>query len=605
MNFERQTICEVLLARFAGAPETPAYYVENGDNGFRPVTYGECRELVFATAAGLISRGIRPGDCVGLLSDVRMEWTNCDFSNLLIRSVTVGIYPTSTSDQVEYILNHSRARLLIIDRAERLTALRDVVQRCPDLESIVLMDGHAPAEFPVPVLKLASLLEEGRSALAQQGEGPVRDEALRASADDLITLVYTSGTTGPPKGVELTHGNLFHVCESVKGLLPFGEEDRGLVFLPLAHILQRYITYLGLRAGISGYYVTDLSELPERMRSARPTVLAAVPRVLEKIQSTALATAASMGGLRERVFHRAFELGMAAGALERSGRRPALWTRALLRVADRLVFRKVRDRLGGSVKVIVSGGAPLAPHLSEWFAAAGILVIEGYGLTETSAPAATNRPDLYRFGSVGPAIPGTQVRIASDGEIEIRGPGVFRGYYRDPQATAEAFTPDGFFRSGDIGELDSDGFLRITGRKKNIIITAGGKNIGPGRIENRLKDHLLVGQAMVVGDQKPYLVAWFSLDHEDAITWAAAEGILETDLSRLARHPRVVESITSHVHDVNAGLAPYETIKRWGIADRPFLPENGYLTPTLKLRRRAILADYGPQIEALYTAPRG
>jgi long-chain acyl-CoA synthetase len=250
--------------------------------------------------------------------------------------------------------------------------------------------------------------------------------------------------------------------------------------------------------------------------------------------------------------------------------------------------------------LVVSGGAPLAPHLSEWFHAAGILVVEGYGLTETSAPATTNTPDDYRFGTVGKAIPGTDIRIAEDGEIEIRGPGVFSGYFKSSETTAAAFTADGFFRSGDIGELDADGFLRITDRKKNLIITAGGKNVGPGKIENLLKDHPLIGQAMVCGDRKPYLVCLLSLDPEDAPLWAQAEEIEETSLEALTHHPKILAAVADHVDRVNSELASYESLKYWDIVGIPFLPENGYLTPTLKLKRRAILADFGDRIENIY-----
>jgi long-chain acyl-CoA synthetase len=323
--------------------------------------------------------------------------------------------------------------------------------------------------------------------------------------------------------------------------------------------------------------------------------------VLEKIQAKALATRGALGSVGQGVFDWAFGIGQEVAELERAGGSPTGWLSARHRLADRLVLRKVRQKLGGSIKLVVSGGAPLAPHLSEWFHAAGILVVEGYGLTETSAPATTNTPDNYRFGTVGQAIPGTDIRIADDGEIEIKGPGVTTGYYRDEDATSAAFTNDGYFRSGDIGNLDPEGYLRITGRKKNIIITAGGKNIGPGRIENLLKEHLLVGQAMVYGDRKPYLVCLLALDPEDAPAWASAEGIESDDLGELSRHPRVVAALTDHVEEVNAQLASYETLKHFEVTEVPFLPENGYLTPTLKLKRRAILGDFGSQIEALYS----
>jgi long-chain acyl-CoA synthetase len=605
MQFPQQTINEVLLWRFAESAASPAFFVEDEQGGFVPVSFADCRRDVLALASALRAQGLTAGDRIGLLSDVRQEWTLCDFANLLARLITVGIYPTTTADQVEYILVHSEARLLIIDRPERLEALAGTLEACTSLEGIILMEGEPPGTLSLPVQSLSELLAQGHALLESEGEDPPIEEARKARAQDTISLVYTSGTTGQPKGAVLTHGNLFHVCEAVTGLLPYDESDRGLIYLPLAHILQRYVTYLGLRIGGSGYYVSDLKALPQAMQSARPTILAAVPRVLEKIHAKAMTVREQGSGFRRAVFDWAFALGHEVAAMERAGLSARGWLAAQHWLADRLVFRRVREKLGGCIKLIVSGGAPLAPHLSEWFHAAGVLVIEGYGLTETSAPATTNTPDSYRFGTVGQAIPGTDIRIADDGEIEIRGPGVFSGYFKDEEASAAAFTEDGFFRSGDIGELDSDGFLRITGRKKNIIITAGGKNIGPGRIENLLKDHLLIGQAMVYGDRKPYLVCLLSLDPEDAPAWAEAEGLEQRDLAALSQDPRVMAAVAEHVDKVNAQLASYETLKYWDIVPVPFLPENGYLTPTLKLKRRAILADFAERIEGIYLRASG
>ena len=601
MRFSPETINEVLLWRFTECAQTSAFFVEDDAGGFAPVPFSTCRRDVLAMAASLRRSGLEAFDRIGLLADVRQEWTTCDFAHLLARLITIGIYPTTTPDQVEYILKHSAARLLIVDTPARLEALGPTLAACPQLERGILMDGVPHPGCTLPVQKLKEVIEQGYKILDSEGEQPTLDEAHAAQPEDIISLVYTSGTTGPPKGVVLTHSNLFHVCESVTGLLPYDESDRGLVYLPLAHILQRYVTYLGLRIGGAGYYVSDLKSLPAALLAAQPTILAAVPRVLEKIQAKALATREALGSVGKGIFDWAFEIGHEVAEMERSGRSPTGWLATKHRLADRLVLRKVRQKLGGCIKLVVSGGAPLAPHLSEWFHAAGILVVEGYGLTETSAPATTNTPDSYRFGTVGQAIPGTDIRIADDGEIEIKGPGVTTGYYRDEGATTAAFTDDGYFRSGDIGDLDSEGFLRITGRKKNIIITAGGKNIGPGRIENLLKEHLLVGQAMVYGDRKPYLVCLLALDPEDAPAWAKSEGIESDDISELCCHPRVLAALEEHLKQVNAQLASYETLKYFEVTKVPFLPENGYLTPTLKLKRRAILADFGAQVEAIYT----
>jgi long-chain acyl-CoA synthetase len=598
-----QTLAELILWRLEGSADEIAFFVEDGRGGHRPVPYGENRRALLGLAAVQRARGLVLGDRVGLLADVRHEWLTVDFGNQLAGTVTVGVYPTSTPDQIEHVLGHSACRWLVIQR-DHLPPLVEVLTRCPALELVVLVGPGPDPELPVPTIDFGALLDEGEALLDAHGELAVIDRAREVGPDDLATLVYTSGTTGPPKGVMLTHRNLVHVTLSVAGIMPFQRSDRAVVFLPLAHILQRYTLYLGLKMGLGGYLLSDIPRLPDVMRSTRPHLLVVVPRVLEKIHAKAMARADELNPRRRVIFEWAFDIGLQRAALQRAGKRPDWFLRARHRVADRLVLGKVRAALGGSLKVVISGGAPLAPRLSEWFHAVGVLVVEGYGLTETSAPATANTPDAYRFGTVGQPIPDTEVRLADDGEVEVRGPGVFGGYYRNEQASADAFTGDGFFRTGDVGSIDEDGFLRITGRKKDLIVTAGGKNISPSNIENVLKDHPLVGQAMVHGDQRPYLVCLVALDPEDAVEWARAEGLAARTVGELAAHPRVLAEIARHVSDVNARLAPYETLKRHRLLAVPFDQPSGYLTPTLKVKRAAILNDFADVIDALYAPLR-
>ena len=597
-HFETETVTEVLLWRLRHDDREIAYHAELPSGGFRPVPAVEGRRETMALAAALPGLGLQRGDRVAILADTRHEWMRCDMANLLCGFVTVGIYPTCTVDQIRYILEHSGARVLIVQDADALARSAEAVRGSP-VEAAFLMDPGADSDVGVPVRSLEDLAVEGRERLDALGEEPIVREARKARPDDLLTLVYTSGTTGEPKGVMLTHRNLFHVTESVSHLIEFGPEDRSLIYLPLAHILQRYTLYLGLRVGGQGWYLSDIPRLGEVLGEVQPTILAAVPRVLEKIHAKAMARADELSRFRRRVFDWAFGIGHAVASAEREGREVDAWTRLRHRVADRLVFCKIKDKLGGRVRLVVSGGAPLAEHLSEWFHAVGLLVVEGYGLTETSAPATTCTQEAYRFGTVGRAIPDTDVVIADDGEILVRGPGVFTGYYRDEQATAAAFTDDGFFRTGDIGQLDADGYLRITDRKKNILITASGKNIAPQPLENRLKEHPLVGQAMVCGDRKPYLCALLTLDPETAPEWAEQHDIAP-DLATMAAHPAVLEAVGAWVESVNGQLARFETLKRWAVLPVAFEPENGYLTPTLKLKRRAIVQDFGDVIEQLY-----
>jgi len=601
-RFAKQTVNEIILNRVSDPAETVHGYCEGSEGGFRPITAGETRNTTLQIAAALHARGLAAGDRIAILAEVRHEWVVWDFANLLSRMVTIGIYPTSTPAQILYLLQHSESRVLVLENAEQLAILANILPECPDLRLIVCLDddGIQADASGAEQIGISAFVEEGRAALQQSGEAAVIERAHAAEPDDIATLVYTSGTTGPPKGAMLTHRNLFHVTETVAGIMDFTPDDRSIVYLPLAHVLQRYSVYLGCRIGIAGYYTSRLKELGAILQEARPTVFVGVPRVFEKIHARALATAESMSPFRQRIFARAFAVGHRVAELRRTGRKPGLWLRIQHRIFDRLVFAKVRAKLGNRVRMAVSGGAPLSTPIALWFEAAGILVVEGYGLTETSAPATTGTAAAYKHGTVGRAIPDTEVRIAEDGEIEVKGPGVFQGYFKNEQATADAFTADGFFKTGDIGELDDEGFLKITDRKKDLIITAGGKNVAPANIENLLKEHPLIGQAMVYGDRRPYLVGAISLDPEEAGSWAAREGRPGNSLEELSRDEVVEAAIAKHIAATNGQLAPYETLKKWLIVPLPFIPENGYLTPTLKLRRRAIVETFGSDLDALY-----
>ncbi|MCO4768508.1 MAG: long-chain fatty acid--CoA ligase [Deltaproteobacteria bacterium] len=602
MKFAKETINEVLLWRMDDPSPEPAYFAEETSGGFRAVPPAEARRNNASWAAGLLRRGYEVGTRIAVLSGVRAEWVECDCGNLLGRLVTVGIYPTCTPEQVAYILQHSEAKVLVLGDQGDLDHCAPALASCPNVELIVGMSPlTAPEGMTTPIVDLEVIRSEGDAALAQ-GDTWLREHASAAEPDDLITLVYTSGTTGPPKGAELTHRNLFHVTDSVAEIIGFEPHWVGLVFLPLAHILQRYAVYQGLRFGGTGYYTSRMTELGDILPVTRPHVLAVVPRVLEKIHARALARVETMPPAKQAGFARAFSVATRVRAAERRGERIGLVDRFRMWLYDRLVFKTIREKLGGNLELIVSGGAPLAVELSEWFDAAGLLVVEGYGLTETSAPATTGTPDAYRFGSVGRPIPGTDVRIAEDGEIEVRGPGVFRSYFKNPEATAAAFTEDGFFRTGDIGTLDPDGFLTITDRKKDLIITAAGKNIAPAGIENLLKQHRLIGQAMVHGDRRKFLSCLLTLDEEEAPLWAAEQGHDDTSLAAIAARADVQAQIDTWMADCNAQLANYERPKKWRLLSVAFTPESGYLTPTLKLKRREITKDFGADLDAFYAS---
>jgi long-chain acyl-CoA synthetase len=606
MHFARETINHVLLWRIENVERDVVYYAETPEGSFVAVSPQQARRNNTGWAAALLRRDLPVGTRVAILASVRAEWVECDIGNLLARLVTIGIYPTSTPDQIAYILQHSESRVLVIGDQAEMDRCASVLGQCPKLDLIVTMDSDVdvPEGLDVEVATLEEVRREGDAALAG-GDQWLLDHAAQAEPDDMITLVYTSGTTGPPKGAVLTHRNLFHVTDAVNSIFRFRDDQVGLVYLPLAHILQRYAVYQGLRFGGVGYYSSRMTALGELLPEIKPHVLAAVPRVLEKIHAKAQARVETMSPFRQQVFRWAFRIGLAVTAKERRGQTPTWWELVQRRVADRLVFRKIRARLGGNIEFIVSGGAPLAPELATWFQAAGLLVIEGYGLTETSAPATTNTPDVQRIGTVGKAIPGTVVKLDTDGEILVKGAGVFQGYFKDEAATAAAFDEDGFFRTGDIGEIDDDGFVTITDRKKDLIITAAGKNIAPANIENLLKQHRLVGQAMVHGDRRKYLTCLLSLCPEEAPLWAAEQGLEDPSLAGIAALERVQTDLEEHVQAVNARLARYESVKKWTLLPLAFEIDNGYLTPTLKLKRRTITQDFREHLDAFYADDGG
>jgi len=580
------TVPALLLSRFDDQPERPAFFVRNGEldgfggeparaAGWTLFRRGVALDLVSGLARRLASLGVGPGVRVAVVAETSARWLAVDLAVLCLGGVVVGVYPGALSAEILEILEHSRVAVAVLEDAAMVERLGPGLDALPDLvHAVCLREGPGV----VPLLPAAP----DRAFL--------RAKAAAVQAGDLATLVYTSGTTGRSKGVRLTHENLVSVVRATQEALPMGVGERSIVFLPMAHVLQRVAVYRGLLEDLEGWFCR-IDELVETMAVARPTVLATVPRMLEKIRATAEATAAARGPRARAVFDQAFRVGRAVAWLRSAGRPVPAALRVRYAVADRLVFSKVRARLGGALRLLVSGGAALNPEDAGWFEALGIEVCEGYGLTETSAPATTNRPGAARRGTVGPPLPGVTVRLDVDGEVLVRGPGVFSGYEADPDATAAAFTPDGYFRTGDIGVLDPDGYLRIVDRKKELLVTAGGKNVAPVPIEAALVGDG-VGQAVVVGSERPYLVALLALDPEHPAAADPASAELRA-------------AIDARVAAVNTRLPPYATVKRWALLPGPLRVESGELTPTLKLRRREILRIHAGLIDALYHGGNG
>jgi long-chain acyl-CoA synthetase len=562
---ERRTAPDLWRDAVREAPDGPAYLEETAD-GWRPVSWDEAAGRIEALAHGLLARGVRHGDRVAVLSRTRLEWILLDWAVMSIGAVVVGLYPTSSAKECEYILEHCEAVLAFAEDDEQTHKLVSIRGSLPNLREIVPFDW------------LEKLEADGRLAKHLQPQ-PVEES-------DLATLIYTSGTTGPPKGCMLTHRNVVTAAiRVVEGMHNPG--DVVLLFLPLAHSYGRLAHQAATHRGSTVAPVADVARVPEALATVRPTILPAVPRVYEKVHANALGEIERAGGLRTRIGLWALRVGARTSRIRREGASVTGILALQERVAERLVFAKIRDRLGGRLRVGVSGAAPLSTDVMEFFHALGVPVIEGYGLTETASSATVNEPGDFRIGTVGRPVEGAEIRLADDGEILIRSDAVFAGYYKEPEATAAAITDDGWLRTGDVGEIDDEGFLRITDRKKDLIITAGGKNIAPQNLENALKTSRFVSQALVVGDRRPYVTALVTLD--------------EAEIASSDRDPqRLVQEL---VDDVNRDRMRVEQIKRFVILPRDFSQEEGEVTPTLKLRRRVIHEHFADEIERLYANP--
>ncbi len=548
---------------------TPAYLEEHGE-GWREVSWQEAGERVEALAHALLAHGVGRGDAVAVIARTRLEWVLLDWAVMRIGAVVVGIYPTNTAKECAYILSHSESVLAFAEDEAQREKLASVQTETPALRDLFRFD------------ELAALEAEGRAHAAAHPD-VLGDAAAEIREEDLGTLIYTSGTTGPPKACMLTHRNLVTAALGVRTSLQDGS-DVILLFLPLAHTFGRLAHQAAAYSGSTLAFVAEATRVGEALGAVRPTILPAVPRIYEKIHSGVLEQIESAGGAKRSLGLWALGVGARTSRLRRAGKPVPALLALQERLADRLVFRKVKERLGGRLRVGVSGAAPLGIDVLEFFHALGMLVIEGYGLTETASSLSVNDPDDFRFGTVGRAVEGTEISLDEDGEILVRSDTVFSGYFKDPEATAAAFTDDGWFRTGDVGAIDADGFLTITDRKKDLIITAGGKNIAPQNLENALKASRFVSQALVVGDRRPYVTALITIDHAEV----EASG-------RDAQ-----ELVQEIVDDVNRDRVRVEQIKRFTILPRDFTQEDGEVTPTLKLRRKVVHEHFADTIASLY-----
>jgi len=578
---------DLLAERVAAkGDETLMEHKPDPDGPWVAVTAREFDALVVAVAKGLVAKGVEPGDSVGIMSRTRYEWSLLDWAVWATGAVPVPLYETSSAEQVEWICSDAAIGLVVVETDELAQTLESVRGSLPGLGEVLVIDDGAV------------------DALVAAGSGVTDEEIARrrslADLGSLATIIYTSGTTGRPKGAELTHGNFYRLTvNAVDDLNVVVSEpgSRTLLFMPLAHVFARFVHVLVVPAGAVLGHTPDTKNLLPDLATFKPTFILSVPRVFEKVYNSSEQKAA-LGGKRG-IFLRAVRTAIMYSRALDTPKGPTLWQKVQYKIADTLVLHKLREALGGEAKWAISGGAPLGERLGHFFRGVGLTVLEGYGLTETTAPTNVNRPGRVKIGTVGIPLPGTSIRIAEDGEILARGIPVFRGYHNNPEATAEAFV-DGWFRTGDLGSLDEDGFLRITGRKKEIIVTAAGKNVAPAVLEDRLRAHPLVSQVVVVGDQKPFIGALVTLDVEALPGWLKVHNLPELSVTEAAQHPEVRAALDVAVERANKAVSRAESIRKYAVLTTDFTVDNDYLTPSLKVKRNLVLKDFSGEIEGLY-----
>jgi long-chain acyl-CoA synthetase len=555
-------------------------------------TFEEVREIVRPLAFGLVTLGVEKGDRVSILGNTRPEWTYFDYAALSIGATVVPIYQTNSPEECRYVLDNSDSKVVVVEDTEQLEKVRAVRDQLPKLEQIVMMTGSAE-----DAISMEDLAAKGG------GDDAATWEALYSAVtpQDICTFIYTSGTTGPPKGCVISHGNYRSMLDMVNDVSVIEDEDLAYLYLPLAHSFALLIQFGTFDLGTTlAYWERDPLKILPNLAELKPTYFPSVPRIFEKIYTAATSAIEKEGGAKKAIFNWAIKVGEKMRAAERAGRKPGFLLQRQYDFADKKVLSKIRGLFGGRIRLAVSGAAPINPEILRFFDAAGVLVLEGWGMTETSTAATISTPDDFKVGTIGKPFPGCEVKIADDGEILVKGPNVFQGYHKNPEATSETIV-DGWLHTGDIGEVDPDGFIKITGRKKDIIITAGGKNITPANLEAEIKQHPLVSQCVVVGDRRPYLVALVTLDPEEAVKYAQ-ENNLSEDPAQLAANPDVKAAIEAHVEKINQNFARVEQVKKISILPHDLSQESGELTPTLKVKRAVVAQKHEDAIEQLYAA---
>ncbi len=599
-----QTITEMFLQTTSQHTDKYLYFSKRRDH-WEGLRGKDIRATVEDLSYGLLSLGVVKGKHAAIISNNSPRWAMADYGILCTGGATVSIYPTLSASQAAYILKHSESRVVFAEDEEQAGKILEVWDDCPDLKTLIVINdaqvtGKTTKGSGRTIISFINFLDLGQEYGKEQG---LDFEAIckKCMPEDMLTLIYTSGTTGEPKGVMLTHHNMVSNIEGALKHIQIDEKDSLLSCLPLSHSFERMAGhFLAFSRGSAVYYAESIEKVGENMLEVKPTVMLHVPRFYEKVYSRVLESISQSPGIRQKIFWWALAQGKAMLQFTMAGRKPGWWLSKKHGLASKLVFSKLKERVGGRIRFFVSGAAPLSAEIAEFFASLGMIVLEAYGLTETSPALTTNKLEKFKFGNVGPAIPNVQLKIADDGEILAKGPNIMKGYYKDPEGTAEAIDSDGWFHTGDVGELDEDGFLKITDRLKSILVTSGGKNVAPAPLENALVLSPYIEQVMIIGDKRNFISALLVPNFEKLEAFAEEKSIPSRDREALVKNPQVIDLFEREVEKAMEQFARFEQVKKFVLLPRKFTIEEEELTPTLKIRRKAVFDHFGEEIESIY-----
>jgi len=590
-----ENLIQVLRETCRNNPDKTAFLVKKSET-WNAVTWSEFDKQSDQIAAGLLSMGLKPGDAVSILGETRLEWTLADLGAIKARCVSIGIYQTLSGEQAAYILKDSGSKILFIESQKQIEKIKPHLDELPGLQQFVAWDDGVSGKN---IISLNELMRRGDEALKANPDLVKRTEE-QIHPSDVAIIIYTSGTTGPPKGACLTHKNFLAELRATDLLEEKHVGDIMMFFLPLSHVGERIGQFMRIRHGITGAYVQDITKILDDIKEIHPTFFGSVPRIFEKAYARIRSELDMASPIKQKLFFWAETIGREASRKIQKGHDLPIGLKIKHALADRLVLSKIRDIFGGRVRYFLSAAAPIAIEIIEFFHACGMTILEGYGQTEVTCFCTLNFPEEYRFGSVGKALPGIELKIADDGEIMVKGDIVFQGYLNQPELNRKTLTDDGWIYTGDLGEIDEDGFLWITGRKKDIIITSGGKNVTPSNIENLIMNHPLIEHVMVHGDRRKYLTALISLSPDNLPAWAESKGFKNLDYEELTKLDEIRQEVQSAVDEANEHLARFESIKKFAIIPKPLEIETGELTPTMKVRRRIVEDRYMALLDTLY-----